>query len=118
MYRSERHPLNAEGDFFVEYNSCTGCDAPVAEAQSLMDYDSDGHCYFKRQPETTDEVEQAISAVRVSCVESVRYDGDDPDILAAISQMPRSSGSGSSRRTLSSKLEDSALKALRRFLNR
>ncbi|MFT3742842.1 MAG: ferredoxin [Pyrinomonadaceae bacterium] len=114
----KRHPLNAYGDFFVEYNSCVACDAPVAEARELMDYDADNHCYFKRQPQTPEELEHAISAVRVSCVEAVRYAGDDPEILAAIKNLPCKATSIEIDKTFSDKLKDGALKALRKLLNR
>ncbi len=88
MKRLKRHPLNADGDFFVEYDICLACDAPFAEAPELMTYDENMHCYFKRQPETPEELEHAINAVRVSCVEAVLYEGNDPDILRKISEMP------------------------------
>jgi hypothetical protein len=77
MEKLKRHPLNAEGDFFVEYDMCLACDAPYSEAPELMAYDEDMHCYFKRQPQTPEEVESAINAVRVSCIEAVLYDGNE-----------------------------------------
>ncbi len=91
MHKTKRHPLNANGDFFVEYDTCLACDAPYSEAPELMAYDENWHCYFKRQPQTPDEVEHAINAVRVSCVEAVRYEGNDPEILRRIQAMPCSS---------------------------
>ncbi len=84
MEEIKRHPLNANGDFYVEYDTCLQCDAPYSEAPELMDYDEDFHCYFKRQPETEEEIEQAINAVCVSCIEAVRYGGDNPEILEKI----------------------------------
>ena len=82
----KRHPLNAEGEFFVEYDMCLACDAPYSKAPDLMDYDENIHCYFKRQPETEEEVEQAINAVCVSCIEAVLYLGDDPKILKKLKE--------------------------------
>lgn len=117
MYKPERHPLNAAGDFFVGYDLCLACDAPRSEAPDLIDYDSDGHCYFKRQPQTPNEVDQAISAVRVSCIEAVLYDGNDPEILAKLHQMPCFLAN-SPVRTFWDRLSDKTLNSLRKILNR
>lgn len=87
MEKRKRHPLNADGDFFVEYDICLACDAPYSEAPELMAYDENMHCYFKRQPETPEELEHAINAVRCSCVEAVLYEGNDPEILRKIREM-------------------------------
>jgi hypothetical protein len=76
------YPMNAPGPFYVENNCCIACEAPYHEACDLMAHDEEGgHCYFRRQPETPEEVERAIMACRVSCVRAVRYSGDDPEIL-------------------------------------
>ena len=88
MENRKRHPLNADGDFFVEYDMCLACDAPYSEAPELIEYDENTHCYFKRQPQTPEEVEHAINAVRVSCIEAVLYDGNDPEILKKIREIP------------------------------
>ena len=88
MKEQKQHPLNAEGDFFVEYDTCLACDAPYSEAPELMEYDENMHCYFKRQPQTPEEVEHAVNAVRVSCIEAVLYKGNDPEILKRIRELP------------------------------
>ncbi len=75
-----RHILNAVGDFYVERDSCTLCGAPEAEAIGLIGHSDDG-CYFIRQPETDEEIEQAINAIAVSCVSAVRYGGTDLKII-------------------------------------
>lgn len=75
-----RHELNVEGDFYVEKDSCILCGAPEVEAMGLMAH-SDGGCYFVRQPETEEEIEQAINAIAVSCVSAVRYGGTDQKII-------------------------------------
>lgn len=78
----ERYKLNAEGDFYVEDGVCTACDAAPSEAPELIVYDEETYnCYFKRQPKTLEEVEKAIKAVCVSCVEALRYSGNDTKIL-------------------------------------
>ncbi|MBB2145393.1 hypothetical protein GM921_07855 [Pedobacter sp. LMG 31464] len=75
-----RHELNVQGDFYVEKDSCTLCGAPEVEAMGLMAH-SAGGCYFIRQPETEEEIEQAINAIAVSCVSAVRYGGTDQKII-------------------------------------
>ena len=71
------------GPFYVEDGSCVICEAPYHEAPDVMAHDEagGGHCYFRRQPETPQEVERAISACCVSCVSAVRYSGNAPEIL-------------------------------------
>ena len=76
----QRHELNVQGDFYTEKDSCILCGAPEAEAIGLMAHSERG-CYFIRQPETDDEIEQAINAIAVSCVSAVRYGGTDQKII-------------------------------------
>jgi hypothetical protein len=47
----------------------------------------DYHCHFKKQPETTEEIERAIMACRVSCTQAVRYSGSDPAILNRLREL-------------------------------
>jgi hypothetical protein len=75
-----RDSRNAPGDFYVQCDVCLQCGAPEAEAPDLIVMDFDG-CYFKKQPETPEELEQAISAVAVSCISAVRYGGSDQKII-------------------------------------
>jgi hypothetical protein len=83
--KRHRFPLNAPGDFYVEDNMCIACTAPEHEATDLMGHYSDDsvcyHCYFKRQPNTAEEMERAIRAVEVGCCGAVRYGGKDPQII-------------------------------------
>jgi hypothetical protein len=67
----------------VEYGICTSCGAPQAEAPDLIDHSPqlDGHCYFKKQPETDDEIERAINAISVACTSGLRYCGTNDKIL-------------------------------------
>jgi hypothetical protein len=84
--KRERHFLNAAGDFYVENNMCVACMAPEHAAPELMGHcENDlGHCYFKRQPETAEELEKAIQAIAVSCCGAVRYGGTDKRITARL----------------------------------
>jgi hypothetical protein len=95
----ERHPLNAEGPFFVEKDSCITCMAPQHAAPDLLGFDvHEKHCYFTRQPRTPEEVDRAVEAVHVSCVGALHYDGDDPKVLRRLGGWrgaPASAGDGS-----------------------
>ncbi|MCP9496375.1 MAG: ferredoxin [Pyrinomonadaceae bacterium MAG19_C2-C3] len=80
----KRYPKNVPGDFFVEDGMCISCGAPEDAAPDLMTHDESDelgyHCYFKKQPSTPEELEQAIQAVACSCCEGVQYGGDDPKV--------------------------------------
>lgn len=82
----ERHPRNAPGPFYTDHRSCISCDAPRYEAPGLITLDDDG-CYFHKQPETPEEVNQAIRAMHVSCIEAYRYGGNDPRIRRRLAQV-------------------------------
>jgi hypothetical protein len=72
-----------QGDFYVVDGDCITCGAPEAAAPTLIAHQQEeyGHCYFKRQPETLEEIDQAINAVAVSCVSGLRYRGKDEKII-------------------------------------
>jgi hypothetical protein len=87
---NRRYPRNAPGDFYVVADSCIDCRAPYHEAEDLMEHDWEAdypHCYFRKQPETPEEIERAISACNISCIKAVRYAGDDPAILQRMRQV-------------------------------
>ena len=82
------HPKNAPGPFFVENGECISCGMPEHVAPDLIgrayDYDDESkgwHCYFKKQPETPDELKRAIRAVNESCCGAVWYSGTDEKIV-------------------------------------
>jgi len=75
-----RYPLN-KGDFYIGNGECIACGAPQAEAPDLIDHGKDGHCYFKKQPQTEEEFDQAINAMMVSCISALRYGGTEEKIL-------------------------------------
>jgi hypothetical protein len=86
--RQERYPLNAPGPFYVEYDYCLICCVPEQEAPDLIGFYEDGsgshgnsHCYFKKQPETPEELDGAIAAMKLACCGCYIYEGNDPEII-------------------------------------
>ncbi len=81
---------NRGGDFYTACEQCLTCDVPHLAAPDLMAYvehpEGGGctHCIFTRQPQTPDEIDRAIDAMRQSEVCGIRYGGSDPEILRRI----------------------------------
>jgi hypothetical protein len=42
------------------------------------------HCFFKKQPESPEELEKAIQAVNVCCCGAYRYSGNDPNVISRL----------------------------------
>jgi hypothetical protein len=82
----ERYPMNAPGPFYVVNGDCIACEAPQAEAPGLIAFDC-SHCYFRKQPETPEEVTLAIGAMVVSCVRALHYARDDFLILERLKRL-------------------------------
>ena len=84
-----RYPENSKGDFYVENQVCISCGAPEAEAPDLIEHSTleYGHCYFKKQPTTEDEITRAINAMQVSCIAGVRYGGKNKIILKRLYEL-------------------------------
>jgi hypothetical protein len=79
----QRVPDNAPGDFYVQAGLCTACCLPHGEAPELLNdlkqpFDE---CYFRRQPRTPAEVDQAIEAICVSEMCALRYGGTDAAVI-------------------------------------
>ena len=83
----KRYKKNCNGGFFVEEGECILCCMPESEAPSLMESDEES-CYFTRQPETEEEIIQAIDAIAVSCCSAVKYGGTDEKIIQKILAEP------------------------------
>jgi hypothetical protein len=86
---AEPHRLNAPGPFHVVNTECMACGYPHVLAPDLMAWEIDAegrhqHCYFKKQPETPSELDQAVNAVAGSCCGALCYGGSDPDIRKRI----------------------------------
>ncbi len=79
----DRYPENSQGDFYVENQVCISCGALEDVAPDLIEHSKleYGHCYFKKQPQTQDEIDRAIDAMAVSCISGLRYGGRDEKIL-------------------------------------
>jgi hypothetical protein len=82
-----RNPRNAAGPFYVLKAQCISCGAPQAEAPGLVTLDDEVGCYFRKQPDTAGEVNDAIRAMFVSCVEAYRYGGTDPLIRRRLAEL-------------------------------
>lgn len=44
-------------------------------------------CYFRRQPHTAVELDQAINAILVSGIDALRYGGADPVIIRRLHEL-------------------------------
>jgi hypothetical protein len=88
------HHLNAPGPFYSVRDCCIACLAPQSVAEDLMEFCEapsesarlSGR-FFRKQPETPEELDQAIAAMDVSCVHNLRYGGDDRAILKRLCEM-------------------------------
>ena len=82
------YKLNVAGDFYVEDGECISCALPASESPSLIGEDEASkygyHCYFKKQPQTTEEIDEAINAMHVSCCWALRYKGKDASTINKI----------------------------------
>ncbi len=81
-HESERHPLNAEGPFYIVCGPCMSCLMTERDAPDVIGFDADEpHCYIARQPETDDEFTQVLDAFAVAYCQGLRYGGEDTRIL-------------------------------------
>jgi len=72
-------------DFYVEEEMCICCRTSESAAPDLIGFHDDpnpgkSHCFFKKQPETTAEVERAVRAVNACCCGAYRYRGADSQV--------------------------------------
>jgi hypothetical protein len=84
--RYEPEPTSAPGDFYVENNCCITCGVPQAAAPDLVGWvDGDvSHCFWKKQPTTHEEMQQAFAVFDGQELGCHRYAGLDPKIQARI----------------------------------
>jgi hypothetical protein len=83
MQEPKRYPENAPGPFYVEDDLCIQCGAPEAISPNLVGM-NERHCFFKKQPISPAELEQAIQAVNVCCCGAYRYSGNDPKVISRL----------------------------------
>ena len=81
-------PAPASGDFYVEKDCCTLCGVPEKLAPDLIGIGQAaggwGHCYWKKQPETEAEMQQAFAIFDDQDLGCHRYAGTDPEIIARL----------------------------------
>ena len=82
-YGIKRHPESVPGDFYVEQGCCMACGVPEAIAPDLVAHEKQQywHCYWKKQPETPDELDRAVKILHTQELDCHRYGGVDPAIL-------------------------------------
>jgi hypothetical protein len=80
------HPSSAPGDFYVTNGCCTMCGVSEKVAPDLIGGSAQEgkHCYWKKQPETPDEIDRAIEVLASQELGCHRYAGVDPKILSRI----------------------------------
>lgn len=84
--RRRRHPDNVPGDFYVEDGCCTLCGVPEQFAPDLfppIDDDSE-HCFVRKQPTSTDEVDRMFEVIACAELDCIRYAGSDRAILTRL----------------------------------
>lgn len=76
-------PKSARGDFYVVKGECLACGYPHVVAPDLIGWTGEKtpHCYWKKQPENSAELERAIAVLEAQELECHRYAGADPMIL-------------------------------------
>lgn len=87
--QEKAHPWNARGPFYVVHGWCMACGFPHSLAPELIappEDQPDSHCFFKKQPETPAEIEQAAKAIAGACCGAFRYAGSDPAVIAKLKE--------------------------------
>ena len=81
-----RQPRSAPGDFYVENHCCIFCGVPQVAAPDLIGWtdERNAQCYWKKQPETGQELEQAFAVFDGQELGCHRYGGSDPKIQTRI----------------------------------
>lgn len=84
--RYKGHPQSAPGDFYVVNGECLSCGVPHVLAPDLFGWEQTddgepyGHCVWKKQPQTPDEIDRAIEVIHASEAGCHRYAGSDPSV--------------------------------------
>ena len=77
-WKTEKHPLNAKGKFYIDQNSCLCSDACATVAPNNFAYDENANLgyYVSKQPENIKELEQMRDAINCCPVEAIYDDGE------------------------------------------
>jgi hypothetical protein len=85
--KPRRHPDSASGDFYAVYGACASCGVPEVVAPDLIGGSIGGkHCFWKKQPESPEELARAIEVLRTQDLDCHRYGGKNPEILKCLPQ--------------------------------
>ncbi len=76
----------AKDEIYVQNDCCTGCGVPYQLAPELFVNGEHG-CSLQRQPATSTELRQALRVLRTQDLGCVRYRGQNPRVLAVLSQI-------------------------------
>jgi hypothetical protein len=79
------HPSNSAGPFYVVAGCCTSCGVPEMAAENFA-FESGGHCYVQRQPQSPTELQNVLRVVRTQEFGCIRYRGADATILHRLGQ--------------------------------
>jgi ferredoxin len=77
MSNKRKHPLNAEGKFWIDQDSCLACAVCYDDefAPQNIEYDDKtGMSYVFKQPETEEEFKAVRKAIDYCCVEAIIED--------------------------------------------
>ena len=75
MSQGSKHPLNAEGKFWDDQDTCLACDTCQLEAPKNFEFDGETcSSYVSKQPENEDELIAVRKAVFVCAVEAIIED--------------------------------------------
>ena len=79
-------PPSSTGPFYVDNTCCTSCGVPQVVAPDLVGWTDGSHpqCYWKKQPQTQDELLHAFAIFDGQELGCHRYAGEDPDIQRRI----------------------------------
>lgn len=82
----KRHSLNVIGPFYVEDGCCTACGVPDSLAPDLFGGADDVHCFVKRQPHTSSDLDAMMRVMVTQEVGCIRYAGSDDALLRRLSE--------------------------------
>ena len=82
----DQAPESTAKGFYVDPQCCISCGVPQAVAPDLVGWTSDEtpQCFWKKQPQTEDNLRQAFAIFDGQEVGCHRYAGLDPDIQARV----------------------------------